>query len=434
MKKEYMVTLNSKFQRLLFIKLIKTYKGSIKAGEMIQIPASSLRGYKNSYFNSVPEEILNKLLKLNLTSQKEIEENTISRFLKEDQIKNSLKHGRKIRKDNLILLKKAIPKVSEIIINNRINFEKWFKNYFYLLNLGFRNASYSIEKDTIKINYNNFTKKGIKQFQVIIPREFILNNDFIYFFGLWCGDRAGGKRFGICNQNKEIIKFTGQFLAKNHQKIEKILYVSELIKEPDIKYHKKFILKTDKKGWVLSTHSGNGILTSFFIYLQRNLEEILEIVDNKPFFAGLFDAEGNVSLYNKSFRLACRNKEFVRIYQKFLKKMNLYDKYDGCCLITYNVNLFMNTIFPYMKHSDKINKAKFLFNGGGQMPMEYKQILNFIQDNPEKTEQELAKALNKNRIYSELKLLSDFGFISHKGYPHRYKVINQLGEKNYNSS
>lgn len=51
-----------------------------------------------------------------------------------------------------------------------------------------------------------------------------------------------------------------------------------------------------------------------------------------------------------------------------------------------------------------------------------------------KTAKELSKALNKNKIYSELKLLSDFSFISYKGYPYRYEVNNLLGEKNYNST
>jgi hypothetical protein len=422
MKKEFMIKLKPQFQRLLFAKLVKFYNGSIKAGEILKIPASSVRGYKNSYFNSIPERLLNKLLKLNLVSTKEIEENALSKFLKEDQVKNSLNSGRKIRENNLILLKDAIPKISEILFNNRINFERWFKSYFHLLNIGFRKSSFSVEDDRIKISYNNFTMQGNKRFEVVVPREFILDDEFIYFLGLWCGDRAGGKRFGICNQNKEIIKFTEHFLTKHHQKIEKILYVSELIKEPCIEYNKKFILKTNKKGWVLSTHTSNGILASFFIYLQKNLNEILETVDNKPFFAGLFDAEGNVSLYNRSFRLACKNQELIKIYQKFLKRISLYDKYDGCCLITYNIGVFMNSIFPYMKHSDKINKANFLFTGKEPLPREYKHIIDFIKDNPEKTARELSKALNKNKIYSELKLLSDFNFISHIGYPNRYKI------------
>lgn len=434
MKKEFMIKLRPQFQKLLFFRLIKEYHGSIKAGETLKIPASSIRGYKNLYFNSIPEELLNQLLKIELVSHKEIEENTLSKFLKEDQIKNSLDCGRKLRKDNLILLRNAIPEISEIILNNKLNFEKWFKIYLPLLNSGFRKASFSIEKETIKIKYNNFTKHGNKLFEVIMPKEFVLDEEFIYFFGLWCGDRAGGKRFGICNQNKEIIKFTEHFLTKHYQKIERTLYMSELIEEPHIKYDKKFILKTDKKGWVLSIHSSNGILASFFIYLQKYLNEFLERVNNKPFFAGLFDAEGNVSLYNKSFRLACKNPELIKIYQKFLKRLNLYDKYDGCCLITYDIITFMKSIFPHMKNSDKINKANFLFTGKEPVPNEYKQIINFIKDNPEKTARALSKALNKNKIYSELKLLSDFNFISHTGYPYRYKVNNSLGEKNYNST
>ena len=62
--------------------------------------------------------------------------------------------------------------------------------------------------------------------------------EFIYFFGLWCGDRAGGKRFGICNQNEAIIKFTKKFLKKNYQKIEKFLYIQKDLAAPKVDYDK----------------------------------------------------------------------------------------------------------------------------------------------------------------------------------------------------
>ena len=97
-------------------------------------------------------------------------------------------------------------------------------------------------------------------------------------------------------------------------------------------------------------HSNNGILSSFFYYLHFNLQQFLNAIKNKgPFFAGLFDAEGNVSLYNKSFRWACKNKELINLYSKQLKELNLYDSYDGNCLISHNKKEFYNIIFPYLK-------------------------------------------------------------------------------------
>mgnify|MGYP001586240662 FL=1 len=41
---------------------------------------------------------------------------------------------------------------------------------------------------------------------------------------------------------------------------------------------------------------------------------------------------------------------------------------------------------------------------------------------------EVAKALKKNKVYSELGLLKKFGFISQNNYPYTYK-INEKGLK-----
>ena len=54
----------------------------------------------------------------------------------------------------------------------------------------------------------------IKEFNVTLPQKITLDDDFIYFFGLWCGDRAGGKRLGVCNQNREVLEFVEIFLKK----------------------------------------------------------------------------------------------------------------------------------------------------------------------------------------------------------------------------
>jgi hypothetical protein len=59
------------------------------------------------------------------------------------------------------------------------------------------------------------------------------------------------------------------------------------------------------------------------------------------------------------------------------------------------------------------------------VPEEYKKILLYIKNNPEKTSKAIAKALKKNKVYSELKLLSDFGFVSSRSYPLVFKITSK---------
>ena len=288
------------------------------------------------------------------------------------------------------------------------------------MNIGFRKTNFTIHNNFVLINYYNFTKYGKKYFQVKIPKFFKLNKEFSYFFGLWCGDRAGGKRMGIVNQNKDILDFSESWLKKNGQNIEKILYFSELVTIPKVKYDKKFVLKTDKKGWVLSLHSNNGIFSSFFHYICRELEKFISYLDLENFFAGLFDAEGNVSLYNRSFRFACKDSEKIKIYSLYLKKVGFKTRYDGGCIIVYDLDLFYKRIYPFIKHSEKRTATKFLCTGGGEIPANIASVLDYVRSYPDCSQIEIAKALKKNKVFQELKLLCDFKYISHKGYPFRY--------------
>ena len=41
------------------------------------------------------------------------------------------------------------------------------------------------------------------------------------------------------------------------------------------------------------------------------------------------------------------------------------------------------------------------------------------------TQSEIAKALKENKIYSELQLLTKFGYINCKGYPMKFKITNK---------
>jgi hypothetical protein len=432
-KNQVMIILKPEFQKEMFQRVINFYQDSVKASSILKIPASSIRGYKNLYFNCVPECLINKLIKLRIIKSNEIERNIISTFKKNDKIKEILNYGREKRIKNINNIKMSIPSLKDLIHNNYIGFNKWFIKYQLLLNSGFRKIEVKNKKDKIIVKYNNFTKYGFRDFELKFQKRIILNDEFIYFFGLWCGDRAGGKRFGVCNQNKDIIKFTENFLKKYSNKIEKILYITKGMNVPKLKYDKKYIINQDIKGWVISVHCNNGIMKSFFDYLRLYLEDFLNIVKkHELFFAGLFDAEGNVSLYNKSFRWACKDDKLIEIYTNFLKKLNLYDRYDTNCLVSYNKEEFYKKIFPHLKHTEKINKTLFLCKGKGNLSIEYLEVLSYINKYPKRTYKQIAKVLKKNKIYSEVKLLSDFGFLSHEGYPYRFRItskgLNSLGE------
>ena len=433
---EIILKFNPDFQREIFQKVIEKYRGSINASKYLNIPPSSIRGYKNLYFNYVPEKVINKIIKLGIIESKEIQEEIISSLDKTEIIRKNLNAGREKRKQNLIEFKNNIPKIREIIENNKINIYKWFRCYKKLLDFGFRKTSHRIEGENIVIEYNNFNTKSIQSFKVTLPEKLIINDEFAYFFGLWCGDRAGGKRLGICNQNKEIIEFTEHFLKKYNQTIEKILYISPSIKIPKIYYDKMYYTKDNIRGWCLSVHSQNGIFSSFFYYLQRNLIEFLKIINKNAFFAGLFDAEGNVSLCNKSFRWACCNKELIAIYKKILKEEGFKNKYDGSSIVCYDQDSFLKRIYPYLKHSDKINKTKLLCNIGGELLNEHKNILKYLRKYPNSSQKQIAKALKKNKVYSKLRILKDFNLIAEEGYPPKYTAKEQKspGEQNHNTN
>lgn len=433
-KSSIMISLKPKLQREIFKRLIEKDGGSIKASKKLKIPATSIRSYKNLYFKSVPKSLLKKLVTIKITSLNELNKNTLSIFNKEELIKKNLTKGREKRREKLSLLKANIPSLKEIMTSNHLDILKWFEKYKPLVESGFRKLKVINKKRYILIQYQNYAKGNFKIFKVKLPNKIKLNHEFIYFFGLWCGDRSGGKRLGVSNKNKEIIDFTQYFLKKNYQNVERVLYITKRQSKPQIKYDKKFILDHEKKGWVLSVHSNNGIFSSFFYYLQSNLSEfLLKIPRKNAFFAGLFDAEGNVSLYNKSFRWACKNEVFINIYSKFLKELSLYQKYDGSCLVSYNKKEFYNKILPYLRHKDKINKTLFLCKGEGKLTSEYLNILKYIKNNPEKTQKSISKDLKKSKVYAELSLLNDFNFINHKDYPYKFKItkkgLNALGGK-----
>lgn len=427
-----LVQIKPTYQRKIFEKFVKKHHGSFGASKVLKIPASSIRGYKNLYFNSLPESTFFAISKELRIPEKNFRKNILKSFNRREQIDRNLSNGRNIRRQKLKKLKLDIPNTQDIIIGDQLIVERWLKYYLPLASIGCRKINLNDCGDHIRLSYRNFTKYGFKEFCKNMPKKIVLDDDFMYFFGLWCGDRSGGKRFGVCNKNKEIISYVEKFLRKYWQDVEKILYIQKDLQIPKIHFDKMFVIDKEIKGWVISVHETNGVLSSFFHYLQSNIKFLLDNYNSYAFFAGLFDAEGNVSLYNKSFRWACKHNVLIPIYKNFLTKVDLYHSYDGKCLISYNKEVFYKKILPFMKHTDKINLVQLMCTGDGHLPREYCEILLYMRNHPNKTAKEIAKALKKNKVYSELGILNDFGFVSRESYPYVHRMtpkgLKSIGE------
>ncbi|MBU0962919.1 MAG: hypothetical protein KKD48_03365 [Nanoarchaeota archaeon] len=338
-------------------------------------------------------------------------------------MKKELILGQKIRHNQLRKWRKDIPSIKEIIKKDYIYFEKWFLKYEKLINFGCRQI---IKKEAngnkLKLIYSNYSKSEKKIFTNYFPLKIKVDKDFQYFFGLWCGDRLGSGRFGVGNKNKEINLYTKYYLKKLYQKPEFILTYNQGIKKPklDYKIDKYYINKaeTNIRGYCISVGIKNGIMFTFFDYLYKNLDKILTYFPNPYiFFAGLFDAEGNVFLEDSCFRWACLDKEKVSIYKKHLKKLNLFKRYDGCNLVTYNKNTFSKEILPHIKHPDKINKTNLICYSCGKLEDRFLEILKLIKNNPSITNKKLSKVLKRTKRYSQTMFLKKLGYIKSENYP-----------------
>jgi hypothetical protein len=64
-------------------------------------------------------------------------------------------------------------------------------------------------------------------------------------------------------------------------------------------------------------------------------------------------------------------------------------------------------------------------SGAGDLPDNYGDILAFIQKNPSVSAAEIAKALKKTKVYSELGLLLECELIFRVDYPNKYMTTNK---------
>lgn len=346
--------------------------------------------------------------------------------------KAGLSLGREIRKRQLQNWKKEIPSINQIITKNHINLEIWFDKYLKLINYGYRKFK-KIEKKGNKINieYYNYSNSKKVLFRNSLPKKIKINKEFQYFFGLWCGDRIGKGRFGVVNQNKEIIFFTDYYLKKLYQTPKIVLMVSPKCEVPEygIKVNQTLVYSSIKS-YGYYVYSQNNTLFTFFDYLYQNLDYVLSNLPNKNiFFAGLFDAEGNVFLEDKCVRWSCKTKRLIKIYVKYLKELHLYDRYDGYNFVAYNLLNFLKLVYPFIKHKGKVNNINLLFNCNGELSNRFLIILTHIYNNPGEKVKDVAKALKRVKLYAQIRFLEDYNYVHSEGYPKTvYLTIKGLKE------
>ncbi|HLD18501.1 MAG TPA: hypothetical protein VJB90_00625 [Candidatus Nanoarchaeia archaeon] len=336
--------------------------------------------------------------------------------------------GREIRHKQLIEFRESIPKIKDILENNSLNFEKWFKSYQNMINFGSRKIlSISKKENLLEIVYRNNAKGVSKTFKTNFPCKIPIDQDFQYFFGLWIGDKAGGGRFGVMNKEKSIIFFVRSYLEKLYQKPEMVLHVhSENLPNLEYNYDKLVRINSIRNGYAISTHSINGIFKSFFKYLEQDLDLFLDLIPNKSiFFAGLFDAEGNVFLEDSCFRWSSNNKINIPIFIKHLKSLDLFKRFDGSNLVTNNKNIFSDNILPYIKHPSKINDAKLVCYGEGFLNERFKTILRHICLNPGISSKQTAQALKRVKVSSQILFLNKHKYIERRGYPFKMYITTK---------
>lgn len=423
------IKLNPDFKGDIFTRLLKSH-GWERLEKELKISRSMLYHYKNNRINNISlKQLLRCISLLNLDIE-EVKDKIEGIFSRREQIGKCLVLGANKRHNQLRVYKKEIPKLEELVNNNMINFEKWFDKYIKLINFGSRQIiSINRTKNKIILRYSSYSLSKRKIFENAFPRKIKIDEEFEYFFGLWCGDRVGKGRFGVVNKEKAINLVTKKYLLNLYQKSVSILHVNEGIKVPDLDYVDGIYInhaKTKIKGYSISVYSKNAILFTFFDYLRKHLNQLMELLPHKNiFFTGLFDAEGNVFLEDGCFRWACKNVYLTNIYIKYLKKMNLFKRYDGSNLVCNNSNDFSILILPYLKHPKKINDARLICFGKGKLNNKFISVLNAIRENNGYQMTKIAKALKKVKVYAQIRFLQRLNYVQCQGYPKKVFITEK---------
>jgi hypothetical protein len=75
-----------------------------------------------------------------------------------------------------------------------------------------------------------------------------------------------------------------------------------------------------------------------------------------------------------------------------------------------------------LKHKEKVNKARLVCFGKGHLDDRFRRILIIIKNNQGKIISELAKIMNRKKLWAQIRFLEKYKYIICEGYPKKVYI------------
>jgi hypothetical protein len=365
------------------------YDSQRKAAKAVDIDQSQL----SRFFNGIQLSILVKdLLKLLQQIRKcEVVVERIEQY--NDYRRKSIAKANAKKKQPSVSFDSIITKNCEEI---SVDVPRWLDKIKYVKRMDGMNGIVRLEsidfaKDVVIAKYQVFNKvtNSFVRHISILPTTFQFNTETMYLFGLWAGDNTGGGRVGICNKNWALLEKSSELLQRCFKQPQYLLIGNVMGTELDEKDKKRYREQLQQivgkvtftvnakcfGGPVFSISVHNALFKRLLDFLKYNLHDVFakdSDADRGAFYAGLFDAEGNVNNSKKGvcFRWSAMNQEFVETLMVWLKKDGFHPSYDGANIKigcrketrATDFQLFAKLIMPHIIHPQKKHAAQVLLD------------------------------------------------------------------------
>jgi len=387
--KSWRACLSPEVFRELISKLCVKYGSQRKTAKVIDIDQSQLSRFLNGIQLSILVSDLLKILKL--VGKHNIIINRIEPY--NEYKMRSIAKANAWKKQPSVLFNDIVTENCGIV---SIDVLKWLDKIKYgerlkRINGLARLENISVDKDVVIMKYRVFNKvtNSFVRYISILPTNFQFNTKTMYLFGLWAGDNTGGGRVGVCNKNWALLKKSSELLHQCFKQPQQLLIGNVMSAELDEtakqRYREQLRPIVGKvtftvnakcfKGPVLWISSHNALFKRLLDFLKCNLGDVfaeVSDVNRGAFYAGLFDAEGNVNNGKKgiSFRWSAMNQEFVETLMVWLKKDGFHPSYDGANIKigcrkktrATDFQLFAKLIMPHIIHPQKRHAAQVLLD------------------------------------------------------------------------
>jgi len=431
------VVLNEDFKKGLLKKYWTKHKLQKHIAKNLEISTGTFRNYLK-YGYKIQLSTLNKIID-DLSVPKEIlEKNIENKIPARNIIEKSLKKARemgiekrswrfgltKINKEKL--WKKAFKKKREktdriiknikldnIIIKNKIHTKELLQYFDSALKVhnGIKINKIKETKQEISITFNLLGATSKYSGEKTSPKYLKLNNDFLWFLGLWLGDRCGrSTMIGISTKELNTVEKVYDIFSNNFkQPKNKITVVLEYNKNENVsKYLKSRFnhVKINKskntlREWKSYKVKFNNTLIRFiFTLIEKRLNEFLDLLNKNQlsaFFAGFFDAEGTVFrkylLYSQK-----TNKRLISTLREKLRQIGFETRYKyNSTIYINNPKKFAEFIYPNIRTNDKRFRLTTLLNYGMAISVDDVFFLWLVKKLRNPNTKMITDILNKSR-------------------------------------